>query len=230
MARKPRGARLVPNIPNHFVHRANNRRRLFSYANDYATFLWQLGRASEDHGVCVHALALMGNHVHVLATPPSVTAASRWVAQFAQRYAQVRNARRGGTGKLFEERYYSKPVDTEEYLRAVTLYIEANPVRAGIVEDAIDYRWSTHALHAGAPERSAIATSSWVPSQWYVALGSSDVERAATYRELFLSYTHSANDVWPQFTRLETTYTRRLLRPNGSRANEPRVRLDRDDV
>lgn len=230
MVRKPRSERLIPNIPNHFVHRANNRRRLFSYPDDYATFLWHLGRASDEHEVSVHALSLMANHVHVLATPPSVTATSRWVAQFAQRYAQIRNGRRGGTGKLFEERYYSKPVDTEEYLMTVTLYIEANPVRGGIVDDAIDYRWSTYALHAGAAERSAVAPSSWVPTQWYVALGSSDMERAARYRELFVNYTRSDNEVWPQFRRVESDYTRRLLRPDGSRASERHVRLGGEGV
>ena len=211
--RKPRSEILIAELPNHLILRGNNRRRLFSYPKDYRTFLWHLGRAAEETNCLVHSLCLMTNHVHNLTTPPSVDAASKCIARVAQRYAQLRNAQRNGSGKLFEQRFYSKPVETDDYLLAATLYIEANPIRAGVVTNALDYPWSTYPLHAGCPERSAVPRQLWAPSRWYLSLGHSARERARAYCELFDAYV-GQRPIDDDGDR----YTRRLLRPNGSRA------------
>jgi putative transposase len=160
----------------------------------------------------------MANHVHDLTTPPSVEMASKCVARFAQRYAQLRNAQRGGSGKLFEQRFYSKPVADDGYLLRATIYIDANPVRAGLVTDPLDYPWSTYALHAGVARRSGIPVSLWTPSPWYLSLGATRSKRAERYRELFDA--HVATIDFPELAYLDEPYTRRLLRPNGSRAAE----------
>jgi putative transposase len=230
MARKPRDERLDPEIPNHIIVRGNNRRRLFSYPNDYRTFLWQFARASENTQCSMHAMSLMGNHVHQIVTPPTVDAASACVGQYAQRYAQIRNGRRDATGKLFEERFYSKPIADDAHMIAATLYIDANAVHAGVVKDAADYPWSTFALHAGLPKRSEIHPNLWTPSDWYLSLGPSPAQRASAYRELFDAYIERGGDAeieeeWKAFTRLEAPYGRRLLRPNGSYAREPILRF-----
>jgi putative transposase len=172
----------------------------------------------------------MPNHVHDLTVPPTVEALSGCVKRVAQRYAQLRNAKRGGTGKLFEERFDSKPIANEHHLIAATVYIEANPLRAGIARNALDYPWSTYALHAGEPNRSAIPRSLWTPSPWYLSLGSSAGKRASVYRELFDAYV--AKDDFREFEYLahldESPYQvrvnqGRVRRPNGSRAAESQI-------
>ncbi|MBA2544529.1 MAG: transposase [Deltaproteobacteria bacterium] len=229
MARKPRDEHLAAEIPNHIILRGNNRRRLFSYPNDYRTLLWRIGRASENSQCSIHAMSLMGNHVHQIVTPPTVSAASECVKQYAQRYAQIRNERRAGTGKLFEERFYSEPIANDAHMTAATLYIDANPIRAGLVKDAADYPWSTFRLHAGVP-KSEIHPSLWTPSDWYLSLGVSPSQRACRYRELFDAYIERGGDSemeeeWKAFTRREQRYGRRLQRPNGSYAREPILRF-----
>lgn len=235
MARKAREDRVTPDLPNHFISRGNNRRRLFSYPSDYKTFIWLLAQATNKTGCHLNAASLMGNHTHKVMTPPSVEASSKCVASFAQRYAQIRNDRRGGTGKLFEERFFSEPIEDDAHLMFATMYIDANPIRAGIVKNAIDYPWSTYGLHVGEPNRSAIPAAIWTPSRWYRELGRTDAARARTYRELFEAYLargveeeYDESD-WRAFARRERPYTRRLTRPNGSYAREPilRSRLER---
>ncbi len=226
MPRKPRAHNILPGQPNHIVHRGNNRRRLFSYPTDFRTMLRLIADASSERGCALNALCLLPNHLHDLSTPPSVEAASTCVGNFAQRWAQRRNSKRNGSGKLFEGRFYSKPVTSEHQLAATTVYIEANPIRAGIVTDPLDYPWSTYALHAGYVDQSKISPSWWTPSPWYLSLGASPEARASAYRELFANYVAGgtrpdhADEVDAIEAMASSPDTRHLRRPDGTRAAE----------
>ena len=52
-------------------------------------------------------------------------------------------------GFLFQGRFSSCPVDTGKYLLAVVRYIEQNPVKAGMVKNSWDYKWSSAGFHCG---------------------------------------------------------------------------------
>jgi putative transposase len=181
MARPPRI--VASGAPNHVILRGNNRRRLFSGVPDIRLLLFLLGLALEDcDGNCaLHALCVMTNHLHLIATPRDPPSLSNFVKRFSQRYAQARNRACGATGKLFEQRYVSIPIADERQLAVTTAYIELNPVRAGMVDTPGEYPWSTYALHAG--ERSAISPSLWTPSTWYESLSLDPVVRATEYVE-----------------------------------------------
>jgi putative transposase len=160
--------------------RGNNRRRLFSYPHEYRQFLFLLGLALAFRDCTLQALVLMTNHIHLILTPFDEDALSRFVKRVAQRYAQTRNQRRLGSGRLFEERFFSDPLISTVELSIVTAYIELNPVRAGLVSRPEDYRWSTYALHAGL-ETSEVSSSLWTPSSWYLSLDGDPDARAARY-------------------------------------------------
>ena len=83
----------------------NNRRLLFSSEPDRRLFLSLVEDALERYPVALHHLSLMPNHMHMAATPPTKEICSKFIQSFAQRYAQRRNWKRGGSGKLFRERY-----------------------------------------------------------------------------------------------------------------------------
>ena len=226
----PRTSRKIHgNAPNHIVTRGNNRRRLFSYPRDYLAFLRLAASAMRGTDCRLHAACLMTNHVHLLVTPPSVQAASDCVKLFSQRYAQIRNEQRDSSGKLFEQRYFSEPILDVRQLAITTMYIEANPIRAGLVDAAHDYRWSTHASHRCQRDSAAAGAFDdlWTPSAWYQQLGSTAVERAEGYRLLFDEYLRADEEPEhaPQLARIEELsakpYQRKLRRPDGKRASEP---------
>lgn len=180
----PRAARQVlEGVPHHIVLRGNNRRRLFSYPRDYLFFISLMSVQLMRSDVCAHALCLMPNHVHLLASPFKQDAFGRFVKRVAQRYAQVRNKRYETTGKLFEQRYYSKPMKSDAHLAIATAYIDLNPVRASLVDDGNDYKWSTHRIHSGLPCSTPGLTRLWSPTDWYLRLGLEPDARAAAYRE-----------------------------------------------
>src|SRR5678815_3417455 len=103
--RKPR--LIVPGYTHHVILRGNNRRRLFSYPNDYWTFMRYLRDAMEKHDCQLHGDVLMTNHGHFAVTPPTLEALPKAIHMLAMRYAQHRNRKYGDTGKLFEARLTS---------------------------------------------------------------------------------------------------------------------------
>jgi putative transposase len=178
----PRTARqVVEGAPHHVVLRGNNRRRLFSYPRDYSFFIWLVGDGLRRYSIELNALCLMQNHVHLLLTPFRASAMAAFVKRVSQRYAQVRNKRYRTTGKLYEQRYYSKPIETESHLAVATAYIDLNPVRGFIVHDGAAYAWSTLRVHCGL-HCSAGLDSLWSPTDWYEGLGRDPNQRAAAYR------------------------------------------------
>ena len=137
MARKSRHQRILPAQPNHAIARGNNRRTLFSYPRERRTFLRILREQVQKTDCALHAICLMTNHIHLLITPPTVEAMSFCMKITLQRHAQRRNTNRGASGKLFEQRFDSEPVTDTRQLAATQMYIEANPIRAGIARDPI---------------------------------------------------------------------------------------------
>ncbi len=222
MTRKPRI--VVPGAPHNVCLRGNNRRRLFSSHEDRRCFLRCLERGIRDSECLVHHLTLMNNHVHLIARPPTEDALSCLVRRTCQRYAQQRNAEREASGKLFEERFYSRVLEDDAALMQVTLYNDANAFDAGMVASPCDHDWSTGPLHAGV-DGARIPPRLWTPSRWYLALGASAGERAAAYRHLMAARAERAAIV---ATARESEpaddgvrpYTLRLERPDRSLARE----------
>ncbi|MBT8470431.1 MAG: transposase [Deltaproteobacteria bacterium] len=196
MPRLPRRLLVNPHHPHHVILRGNNRRRLFSYPHERHFFLDRLLQGSEKQRVPVHATTLMTNHIHLIVTPCDHLQLSRFVRHFAQRYAQFRNASRGATGKLFEQRYRCIPIVSDEQMAITTAYVELNPVRANICAEPEAYRWSSYPLHAGYRSDESLISKLWSPSSWYQSLGSGPNERAAAFRDWFAYYRD--RDDWSQ--------------------------------
>jgi putative transposase len=178
MARLPR--LFLAGQPNHVIQRGNNRGAIFFADADRRRYLTWLGEALTGEGAALHAYVLMTNHVHLLVTAPAEQSIPRVLQSLGRRYVRYVNQRHGRTGTLWEGRFKSTIVDSETYLLACYRYIEANPLRAGMVTDAADYRWSSY-RHNALGEADALLTEHAV----YAALGESSDARRAAYRALF---------------------------------------------
>jgi REP element-mobilizing transposase RayT len=90
----------------------------------------------------LHAFVVMPNHVHMLATPtvelPKLTRSLKGIT------AKRANAMLSLTGQPFwQAESYDHLVRNEQEFQRIRGYIEENPVRAGLVTDATEYRWSS---------------------------------------------------------------------------------------
>lgn len=179
MARRPRIT--IAGVPQHVIHRGNNRQAIFFADADYRYYLHCLWEAAEKHGCRVHSYVLMTNHVHMLLTPTNADALARAMHDVARRYVQQRvNFIYGRTGTLWEGRYKACLVDTSHYFLACCRYIELNPVRAGLVAQPESYRWSSHRHYA-----SGVSDDHLYAHDEYQALGSTPAKRQEAYRALF---------------------------------------------
>ena len=143
----PRIARFVAKgLPHHVTQRGNAQQIVFDDTEDRRVYLNLLRRYAEEHHLSIWAWCLMKNLVLLMAVPQTTTALARAFGRTHQDYARYRNARCGKSGHIWQARYYSCPVD-DSGVWPVMAYIERNPVRAGLVESAEDYQWSSARAH-----------------------------------------------------------------------------------
>lgn len=118
---------------------------IFEADGDREQFLEALAKAKELSQCEVFAYCLMPNHVHLLVRPQGEPL-SQFMRRLSTRYAQWFNGHHGRVGHLFQDRFRSEPVETDEYLVTVLRYIWNNPVKAGLCKKAVQYAWSSRRL------------------------------------------------------------------------------------
>ncbi|UEM06977.1 transposase (plasmid) [Skermanella rosea] len=171
---------ILPGQTHHVLQRGNNRQDVFFDDEDRRLFLTWLGEAVAGEGCALHAYVLMGNHFHLVVTAGGEESIPRLMQSVGRRYVAHVNRTRGRTGTLWEGRYKSTILDSEGYVLACHRYVEANPVRAGIVSAPEDFPWSSYGHNALGRRDPLLAGH---PT--YAALGRNAAERRAAYRELF---------------------------------------------
>ena len=145
----PRRARFCPaGYPIHLIQRGNNRQAIFTCDADLAAYAHWLAEGAERFDVAVHGWIFMTNHVHLLATPSHDTSLSGLMQHLGRLYVRHFNYTYSRSGTLFEGRFKTCIVQENHYLLTCLRYIELNPVRAGMVKDPGDYRWSSYRSHA----------------------------------------------------------------------------------
>jgi putative transposase len=178
--RMPRPPRIqIGDLPQHVINRGNNRCEIFRAEEDYLFFLFALRHASLRHQLDVHSYTLMTNHFHIIATPRVAVGLSTTMQVLGTKYVGYFNRRYGRTGRLFEGPFKSSVIDSESYWFTCMRYVELNPVRAGLVSDPGDYRWSSYRANALGAKDPLIAAH-----PLYVSLGPSPTCRQQSWREM----------------------------------------------
>lgn len=127
----------------HVLNRGNGRMRIFHKAADYEAFERVLAEGLERYPVEWLTYCLMPNHWHLVVRPKTDKALGRlmgWVGVTHVRGYHEHDHSRGG-GHLYQGRFKSFPVAEDDYFLALCRYVEANALRAGLVERAEDWRW-----------------------------------------------------------------------------------------
>lgn len=146
----------------HVLNRANARLKIFADDEDYAAFERVLRQAVERTQTRLLAYCLMPNHWHLVVWPRKTGELSRFVGWLTLTHTQRWHAHRDsiGSGHLYQGRFKSFPIQEDEHLFAVARYVERNPLRAGLVRKAEQWRWgSLHRwLRGSAEDRSLLST------------------------------------------------------------------------
>jgi putative transposase len=137
---------VVPDVPHHVIQRGNRRERTFFMESDYLLYMKLMAESCAENGVCIWCYCLMPNHVHLIAVPEEGGDLARAIGLAHLRYTRIINERQGWRGFLWQGRFSSFPMDDRHTLAAAR-YIESNPLEAGMVTLAEDYRWSSARAH-----------------------------------------------------------------------------------
>ena len=121
----------------------------------------------------------MDNHFHLLATPATAEALPLMMQAVGRSYVRYFNQRHARSGTLWEGRYRSTLIETERYLLACMVYVDLNPVRAGMVAQPGAWQWSSHAHYLGQRIDKLVT-----PHALYWALGNTPFAREAAYAGL----------------------------------------------
>ena len=143
----PRNARyVIPGLPHHVTQRGTDRQVVFRSVADRRVYLDLVRECQSDCGVRILAWCLMTNHVHFVVVPEHADSLAVLFRRVHGRYAQYANARHSRSGHLWQARFHSC-VLSPRHLSTALRYVEYNPVRAGMVPQPWEYRWSSCAQH-----------------------------------------------------------------------------------
>lgn len=135
----------APECIHHVVNRGNRKGQIFFKPGDYKAFLRILREGAVRFGMRILAFCVMRNHWHLVLWPSqdvSISAFMHWVTsthvrRYHMHYDLV------GTGHLYQDRYRNDICTDARGVLAVIRYVEGNPVAAGIVKRAEDWKWSS---------------------------------------------------------------------------------------
>lgn len=177
MARQPRVS--YAGAMYHVTSRGNNGGEIFLDYADFERFHSLLGRYRERHDFRLYAYALIPNHVHLLIETTESSSISQIMHGINTAYAMYFNGRHNRSGHVFQGRFRSSIIDSENYFLEVMRYIDLNAVRAGLAKDPSRYRWSSCRHWAGGEADELLDGH-----ELYECLGETAQERRHAYRGL----------------------------------------------
>ncbi len=168
----PRRARIAPGgLVYHALNRAVARLRLFEKPADYEAFERVLEEARQRHPTRVLAYCVMPNHWHFVLWPREdgeLTSFLRWLTHTHTMRWHAHHGT-GGTGHLYQGRFKSLAVQSDEHFYAVARYVERNPLRAGLVERPEQWRWSSAWRRTFGDAEAKAVLARWplaMPADW----------------------------------------------------------------
>jgi len=153
----------------HVMNRGARRLRLFDDPEDYQTLARCASEALELTRVELFAFCVMPNHFHLVLRPQGDSDLTHFMRLMTLRHSKRWRRRRGtrGEGAVYQGRFRAFPIDTERYFYAACRYVEANPLRAGLVNRAEEWAWSS--LHQTESNCHVLTLAQWPilrPSDW----------------------------------------------------------------
>jgi putative transposase len=168
----PRTARVAPGgLVFHVLNRGVARMQLFEKPADYQAFEQVLRETLDESSMRICAYTVMPNHWHLLLWPECDGELARFMQRLTITHVRRWQQHRGyaGLGHVYQGRYKSFPVESDEHFWVVARYVERNAQRANLVLRAEEWRWSSlwRRCHGTTEERLLMAT--WpidMPPDW----------------------------------------------------------------
>ena len=179
-----------PGALYHVTTRGNARGDIFVDDRDRHGFLAVLGQVVARWRWLCHAYCLMGNHYHLIVETRDANLA-RGMRQLNGLYTQRLNRRHGRVGHVFQGRYAAILVERDSHLLELARYVVRNPVRAGLVDRAEAWPWSSYRAMIGRGARPA-----WLHCDWLLRQFAGEPAQARLAYRAFVSEGPEGRDPW----------------------------------
>ena len=179
-----------PGALYHVTARGNARADIYLDDGDRRLFLDLLAQAAERYDWLCHAYCLMDNHYHLLIETGRATL-GRGMRHLGGVYTQRLNRVHDRVGHVFQGRYKAILVERDAHLLELSRYVVLNPVRAGMVRAAKDWRWSSYRATAGQAR-----TPDWLSTDWILARFGDHQARARSAYRRFVAEGAGAASPW----------------------------------
>jgi len=135
----------VGDVVYHVINRANARMQIFDSDEDYILFQKALEQAKEKYNMRILSYCIMPNHWHLVLYPRQDGDLQKFMGWLSMAHTQRWHAQHKtiGHGHLYQGRYKSFPIQTNEYLLQLFRYVERNAKRAKLVKKAENWKWSS---------------------------------------------------------------------------------------
>lgn len=130
---------------HHVINRGVNRSVIFDHGDDKEMFLQIINKSATIHKVILHDYSIMDNHYHLLMETQKENIAT-FMRIVNASYAQYYNKKYKRSGHLWQDRYKSRYITSEDYLYTLIRYIEYNPIKAGVSQKVGEYPFTLASL------------------------------------------------------------------------------------
>jgi putative transposase len=131
----------------HIMLRGNERKNVFQDEEDKMRIFDAILSKRKEGSFEVYAFCIMDNHIHLL-IKENCEPISKIIKRIGTSYAYYYNKKHQRVGHVFQDRFKSEGIKTDEQLLEVIRYIHNNPVKANIAKSASNYKWSSFRFYA----------------------------------------------------------------------------------
>lgn len=164
----PRIARgLVDGHIYHVLNRGNGGQEIFHKEQDYKSFVDLMIEAKERFAVKLYAYCLMPNHFHLVLEPVQAKELIKWMQWLMTAHVRRYHRHYSTHGHVWQGRYKSFLIQQDKHLITVLRYVEGNPIRAGLVNQAGDWPWSSHKERVDTKSHLVDEVPVPLPDKWY---------------------------------------------------------------
>ena len=168
---------------HHVINRGVNRCVVFDHADDKEMFLQILNKSATIHQVTLHDYSIMDNHYHLLIETQKENIAT-FMRIVNANYAKYYNKKYGRSGHLWQDRYKSRYITSEDYLYTLIKYIEYNPLEAGLAQKVGEYPFTLASLIFNAKEHYPCSNASLLIQQFDIQTLHEFLDSSLTQEEL----------------------------------------------
>ncbi len=138
----------IDNARQHIFNRGNQKQTIFHNDQDFESFLSIIAHYKLKYGFNIYHLCVMLNHFHLDIKFKEAAIMPKAMKDVALTYTNYYHHKYGTVGQLWQGRYKNMVVEEERYADRLGGYIERNPLRAGLVKNPGEWKWSSYRFYA----------------------------------------------------------------------------------